>query len=74
MLIMESNVLTQDVIKMSSTEAGKVVQALTLKRTDPRFGKCIRIRRLYRRFHDADTCVIEQRIECKRELRIAVTD
>jgi hypothetical protein len=74
MLIVESNVLTQDMIEVSSTEAGKVVQALALERTNPRFGKCVRIRRLYRRFHDTDTCIIEQCVERWHELRVAVTE
>jgi hypothetical protein len=74
MLIVESNILTQDVIEVTPAEADEVVQTLALERTDPRFGKGIRIRRLDWRFHNADADIIEQRVECKRELRIAVTE
>ena len=35
MLIVESNVLTQDMIEVSSAEADEVIQAFTLERTDP---------------------------------------
>jgi hypothetical protein len=48
MPIVESNVLTEDVIQMLATETHEVIQTFPLEQTDPRFGKCIRIRRLSR--------------------------
>ena len=59
MPIVKSNVLAKDMIRVLATEALEVAQAFTLKRTDPRFGECVRIRCLYRRSHNTDTRVIE---------------
>jgi len=72
--IVESNVLTEDVIEVTPAEADEVIQAFTLERADPRFRESVRIAGLHQCLHGANTCTIEQSIKRRRELRVTITD
>ena len=74
MPIVKSNVLTENVIEVPSAETDKVIQAFPLERANPRFREGVRIRRLHRSLHDANTCTVEQSIKRRRKLRVTITD
>ncbi len=72
MLIEEVDVIAEDVVEVAEPEAHEVIEAFSLQRAHPRFGKCVRVRRPDWRFDDSRARIAEQLIEGCGELGVAV--
>src|SRR4051812_24410207 len=72
--VVVAHIGAEHVLKLAATEDQEPVEALAANSADPALDVRVRVRGANRRTDDPDTCALEQPIEGRGELAIAVMD